>query len=206
MDNIVIEVTKRPGGIYQLLLASGEQCIVPLPLLRMYPARKGDKFSYEEYFHLYSADAIKLCAQKADYLLQNRDYSTKVLEEKLFQAGYPQNIVEQVINTLQKTGWLDDHKYAAHYIERRSRQYGKLRIKQELKQKGIDINLIDELFEEHDDSDTLEVAKKYAEKYLKTLKDTDPMKRKQKVIAMLARKGFDYSIAQKAYSACKERK
>lgn len=199
MDDILMDVQKRPGGVYQLSLMSGSQYIISVPLLRMHPVRQGESFSYEDYFRVHNQDALKLCAQKADYLLQNRDYSVKELETKLLQSGYPQNIVDQVNAALKRAGWLDDRKYALHYIEKRSRQYGKMRIRRELMLKGINSSIIEELLEEQNPDNALCVAKKHIEKYLKTLRETDPLKRKQKTIAMLARKGFDYGTAQEAY-------
>lgn len=88
--------------------------------------------------------------------LARREHSQLELRQKLCGKGFPMDVVSQVIAELSARGLQSDSRYAEIYSRsRQSRGYGPLRIRQELRQRGIDAGLLVDL-DPADADDTLE--------------------------------------------------
>ena len=71
-------------------------------------------------------------------LLAAREHSRYELERKLAERGFDQLPIERVLDRLEGAGLVDDARVAAHYIrERAGKGFGPLRIRGELRQKGV---------------------------------------------------------------------
>jgi regulatory protein len=98
---------------------------------------------------------------------------------------------------LLRLGYLNDAQFARDWAASRTRTrgYGRRRIEQELRNKGIDSDIIGEtlarLFEETPETD---VARKAAEKKLRSLTRFEPEVRKRRLAGFLERKGFSSEI------------
>jgi len=137
-------------------------------------------------------------ARNAAYrLLTYRPRSRKELEDKLRDKEFPASIVASVIDHVTRLGYLNDATFARQWAESRVRHrgFGKRRIAQELKAKGIDLELIGEtlkgLFEEATEAD---IARKEAEKKLKTMVRFEPEVRRRRLAGFLERKGFSFEV------------
>jgi regulatory protein len=137
-------------------------------------------------------------AKNAAYrLLTYRPRSRRELEGKLREREFPEDIVESVIEQCMRLGYLDDARFAEQWARSRVRLrgFGRRRIEQELRSKGIDResvrDALDRLFE---DSSEAEVARKEADKKLKTLSRFDPEVRRRRLAGFLERKGFSSGI------------
>ena len=137
-------------------------------------------------------------AKNAAYrLLTYRPRSRKELEEKLREREFPEDIVEFVIDQCARLGYIDDARFAEQWARNRLRLrgFGRRRIEQELRNKGIDREIVRETIvevvsaeEEH------EAAKKAAEKKLRTMRAVEPQARRRRLAGFLERKGFSSEI------------
>lgn len=162
-------------------------------------------------------DAFEKYLNKAFHFLSYRPRSEKEIRDKLLMKKAPQDILERVIASLKENNFLDDRKYARWFMENRLRFNPKgLRIiKMELKQKGVDREIIDEAIkilestrdENQEDPSTslsektsvdFESAKKLVEKKLPRYKDLEKQQIYQKLGAFLARRGFGWDIIKKS--------
>lgn len=85
--------------------------------------------------------AARACALR---VLSRREHSACELAHKLRGRGYASGLVEELVAQLAREGWLSDARYAAALVEdRRSRGYGPLRIRAELRHRGVDEALAD---------------------------------------------------------------
>ena len=140
---------------------------------------------------------IKRARNTAYRYLTIRPRSRREVEQKLRDREFPPDVVTSVVDHLLRLGYLDDRLFAAQWAGSRvrSRGFGKRRIEQELRMKGIDRELIREtllgLFE---DEPELEVARKEADKKLRTLGRYEPEIRKRRLAGHLERKGFSSDI------------
>lgn len=114
------------------------------------------------------------------------------LRRKLEESEYPKEAVESAIAYVTSYGYLDDRRYAEHYIEWKKQGKGKARLKMELVQKGISREIIEEVLESTDFGETREMIRQII---LKKRKTDIPMneKEKQRIYGFLMRKGFSSS-------------
>lgn len=77
-------------------------------------------------------------------LLARREYSAEELRQKLLQKSSDQDLVKQVIQKLIDDGLQSDERFAEAFTRMRLNQgKGSLKVRLELKQKGIASRLID---------------------------------------------------------------
>lgn len=82
-------------------------------------------------------------------LLSRREHSVSELYNKLEHKGYPQGDIQEALDHCQGLGLQSDHRFAEICCRARVRQgYGPLRIRQELKNKGISEDLIQSVLQQ----------------------------------------------------------
>jgi regulatory protein len=122
------------------------------------------------------------------------------LEAKLRDKAFKDSVVRVVISDLVRLGYVDDRQFARQWAQGRVRLrgFGRRRIAQELKNKGIDREIIEQTFAElfNDDSE-FETAKLTAQKKLATLKSVDRETRRRRLAGHLERKGFSFEIIRR---------
>lgn len=103
---------------------------------------------------------------------------------------YSPQIIDQIITFLIETDFLDDHKFAAWWVDSRCRANpsGPIKLKIELKQKGVSAEIINQATK----LDYVKLAKSAAKKFTAKLADPDPKKRLQKLQNYLQRQGFTW--------------
>jgi regulatory protein len=143
------------------------------------------------------AKLLKRAKNTAYRYLTIRNRSRRELEGKLNEKEFPADIISSVLDHLSSLGYLDDRAFATQWAASRvrSRGFGGRRIEQELRNKGISSDTIKEtlrtLFEEAPEAD---VARKEADKKLRTLDRLEPEVRRRRLAGFLERKGFSSGI------------
>jgi regulatory protein len=103
---------------------------------------------------------LKRIQDSALVLLARREHSRRELAVKLAKKYAQPDLIEQVLQELEQSGWLSDMRFAAAYISARaSRGFGPQCIQQELRVRGVDAELIEQMLLETD-VDWKELAKK----------------------------------------------
>lgn len=134
-----------------------------------------------------------------DYLARAMK-TTKQVRDYLTKKGYTDNVTNCVIEKLQGYKYLDDQAYARMYVEQSKTHKGERRIKQELLNKGISHNDVDDQVQV-DADDQLTSATSLAQKYLKN-KQRD-VKTMQKLQRFLLYRGFDFDVVNTVIRAFK---
>jgi regulatory protein len=127
-------------------------------------------------------------------ILARRMYTCKEIRDKLTERGYVDEIIENVIATLEGYGYLNDRTYAEEWIQSRmrSKPRGKIVLRQELARKGIEKSIIEEaLSEAFDEAKEADMALDLARRKVKTYGNTDPAAAKRKLQGFLLRRGFN---------------
>lgn len=125
---------------------------------------------------------------KALKLVSTRFKTQKEIETYLFDKGYTAQIVFYAIDKLTEYHFVDDERYAQSYINTHRSKYGKLKLKEQLRLKGIKSSIIDKLFNEEfsQDADILALANKYLKSKNGTKQDY------LKLFKYLMGKGYQY--------------
>jgi|SRR5579883_357639 len=80
--------------------------------------------------------------------LARRDHASGELEQKLLEAGYEPGIVRALVEALQAEKLLDDRRYLENFIAYHAgRGQGPVRVRSELRQRGIVGELVEECLE-----------------------------------------------------------
>ena len=147
-------------------------------------------------------DMQKRAKLRCMHLLEKRDYTEKELRQKLTngKTEYTQEEMDSAIEYVKSFRYVDDGRYACKYIEAMSSRKSRRQIEQELYQKGVDKELIQEAFEMTGEVPEEEQIARWMEKRHYDPESADP-KEKQKMYAFLARKGFRPENIQRALKA-----
>jgi regulatory protein len=133
--------------------------------------------------------------------IARREHSVAELRTRLHRADYPPAAVEETIATLCAQGVLDDERYARLLVEDRRALdgWGVERIRARLEAAGIDAAQIDAALESFDSAAELAAATALARRRHPEPLSTDA--ERQRVFAMLVRRGYDSEIAYAAVRA-----
>ncbi|MDD2680002.1 MAG: regulatory protein RecX [Candidatus Omnitrophica bacterium] len=128
-------------------------------------------------------------------LLKFRLRSENELAQRLKLKKIPAETIKEVISFLKEKKFIDDNIFASAWINSRlKRPLGLRRIRQELRQKGVAKEIIEEqaakLKDYSEDKTVLDLAKGR----LSRLKGIDPLSAKRRVYAFLLRRGFSPEI------------
>lgn len=197
-EDIVREIRKQ-GDSYLVKLSSGDSIRVAGPLLRQHALRVGQAVDTERYLESLRQDAYPFALEKAVKLLSQRDYSRHQVEDKLLKSGYDEETVDKVADFLVKRRYLDDRRFAEALLKRKQGKSGTNRIAMELRAKGVDQELAAQALAQFSQDDELEAARTQALRYLAS-KALEPGDAYRRTIAFLARRGYPYEVAKKAYT------
>ena len=135
---------------------------------------------------------------KALNILSKASQSEKQIKQKL-SKDFDEDTIDRVLKFLQKYKFVDDEDLANRIVSTNVNlnKYGKNKIKQNLYNKGIDKNIIEQAIDEIDSDKELENAFYLAKKRYERVKNEDYRKAYQKIGNHLAYKGFNYDIIKK---------
>ena len=160
--------------------------------LSRFKIKENTELSEADYIEITEEILTKRAKKYAMHLLERMDRTELILRQKLEQAGYPEIAVEAAVAYVSSYGYINDKRYAQHYIECRKGRTGRARLKMELRQKGVQDAVIEEVLEEAEGEDPREVIRNLVEKKRRTEGPMDE-KEKRKIYGYLMRRGFSSS-------------
>lgn len=128
--------------------------------------------------------------------------SAKEVRMKLKLKGYSPELIDTVLERLTHEKLIDDGLFARQWTEQRIfyQKKGRNWVKQELQQKGISSERIQEAIAELDENAEFENASKLALKKMASLSG-EPYERKRKLAAFLLRRGYTNSTVNQVLKA-----
>ena len=138
--------------------------------------------------------------------LSYRARSRTEVERKLAEKSFSDPVIRAVLTDLDRFGYINDAEFAGLWTRSRIslRGFGRRRIEQELRDKGVSREIITEtLRETFKNSPELEVARREAEKKAGTLGRLDPPVRRRRLAGFLERKGFSFDTIRAVLSELK---
>jgi regulatory protein len=166
--------------------------------------KKGDDISEDRFSFLIEQNKLFHIKQRAFRLLGRRQHSSSELRRKLWNKDYEQKLIDEVIEDLQKNGYLDDKEFIRAFVAEKSKakNWSSKKIKGELFKRGVASKLIDETLNhqpvESDNESAMKLAKKKYEVLLK--RNLEPKDLRNKLSAYLFSKGFDYELIKEVIS------
>ena len=135
--------------------------------------------------------------QKAKYYCGYQERCHSEVKEKLYSLGLYKKDTEEILSKLIEENYLDEERFAIHFAggKFRLKQWGKVKIKYELKQKQVSEYCIKKALASIPENEYLKTVSKLFSVKLKTLKsEKNIFIKKKKLQDHLLQKGFESSI------------
>jgi regulatory protein len=154
----------------------------------------GQTLSDEKVAQLKASDECEVAYQQAIKFLNYRPRTENEIRQNLQKHAIPETILEDVIQRLQRAGLLNDRRFADAWVENRADLHPRSRraLAYELKQRGVDQQVIEQSLERVNDDQTAYLAALRQSRKLQGLNWQDFRK---KMYGFLARRGFDYETS-----------
>ena len=129
-------------------------------------------------------------------LLKFRLRSENELKTRLKQKGFSEALSQDTVNFLKDKEFIDDRVFARGWVSTRlKRPFGLRKIRQELIQKGLDPEIIDNsLSKVKEDYNESQIVSQLAGQRFSKLKNIEPLKAKARVYGYLIRRGFSPDV------------
>ena len=141
--------------------------------------------------------------QKLKHYCAYQERSHSEVKEKLYSLGVWKKDHDNIIATLIEGDYLNEERFAIAFAggKFRMKQWGRVKIKYELKQKQVNDYSIKKALKQIKEEEYLAVLKKLADEKYASLKDEQYLIRKKKTIDYLMQKGFEMELIKKAVSS-----
>ena len=131
-------------------------------------------------------------------LLKFRLRSENELKARLKQKGFSEELSQDTVNFLKDKKFINDRVFACGWVASRlKRPFGLSKIRQELVQKGLDKEIIENSFsqvkEYYNES---QIVSQLAQQRFSKLKSIEPLKAKARVYGYLMRRGFSPDLIE----------
>jgi len=146
--------------------------------------------------HKFKSYSVEEALQKLMHFCAYRDRSQKEVEDKLNEMHMIDAAKEKIIIELMQEGFLNEERFARSFVRGKFRikKWGRIKITQELKKRGISSPIIKMGLTEIKESDYRTTLFELAEKKLEKIDEPNEYKRKGKLADHLMRKGYESSL------------
>ena len=162
----------------------------------------GDEINEEELTAFEEAAGSRRAFNSALNSLDYRDHSEKEIRAKLLRK-HDADYVDEAVEKLIELDLVNDERYAENYARElfERKKFGKMRIKSELRAKGISADIanaaVEELFEEEEPDNVQRIVDIIGKRYYNRVNDEVGRK---KVFSALQRMGYSFSDIREAMS------
>jgi regulatory protein len=203
-----IVASHRREGRFEILVDGSSFAMLSLEAIDRLQLRVGrDISALEEHI---AADAAQLkIFDRALNMLAFRARSSTELSRSLVRKGEEKSVVDVVIERLKEQGLLDDAAFARAYVRAKvvGAKQSRRRVQGDLGRKGVARDVADaaihDVFED-ESVDQRAIVEEAARKKLRTMARLEPVVRRRRLYAFLARRGYDADDIRRAMNAVGE--
>ncbi|MEJ8302607.1 regulatory protein RecX [Saccharibacillus sacchari] len=194
----LVELVRRPVNSYRIYWGPNYATVHESTMIR-YGMTKGSFFNKHAVEEIVRDNERQVAYAQAINFLSFKARTSGEIEQKLLEKELDPEAVAETVKRLVEEKLIDDAFYAQEWTKQRiaGKKKGKVVVKQELRRKGVDPELIDEALESMGDEDELRSAEELAAKKWRTTKG-ESWERKRKTAAFVMRRGFSSDIVRKA--------
>jgi regulatory protein len=170
-----------------------------LELIEAAKLSRGQVLGDDEIAALKVIDEIGRAREAALAFLAHRPRSKREIVDRLNKHGYPEPAIEAALERLERAGFVDDGAFAEYWVRNREqfRPRGRYALRQELRLKGVDGEVIEVALEDLDESES---AYRAALERSGRWTRLDELTAKKKLSGFLQRRGFGYGVIQEVWA------
>ncbi len=157
----------------------------------------GTELSDEKIAQLKAEDAKETAYQRALNLITFRPRSEVEIRQNLRRHNLEDEIIQYVLERLRNSGLVNDAGFAQSWVENRAEMRPRSRraLAFELKQRGIESEIIEQTLEQVDDA---AMAYQAAQRQAQKIKNFEWREFRLKMLRYLAQRGFSYEVSAEA--------
>ena len=138
-------------------------------------------------------------SQAQDYalkLISYRDRSREEIQVRMKRKGFEKDVIEEVLRYLESQKYLDDRRFAEVWAyDRLRKNYGRRRVIWELREKGVNQEIIDEVVKEiYSAVDEIGMALDLVNRRGYSLESAQDKGVARRASGFLRRRGFSFSV------------
>ncbi len=194
----------RRGGKFVISFDEGTELIFSREVIIDFGLRRNDEITSELLSRLSEAQSFHDAYTAAARLLNYRMRTRIELDKRLQQKGYPRTTIDNVIAKLSQIGLIDDSRFADAFVASKiaAKPVGRRELERALREKGVAKDEVEKAVSSVMDEETqFKLALAAAETKMRSLGRFETNKRRDKLVAFLARRGFDWDVIRKVTRA-----
>ena len=197
----ILKITKKLNGNFNLYIKDykDEKLEVHLETLYSYGLLSKKEMDEKEFEDMLVENEKKLAKQKALKTLSMANKTKKELILKLKQSKFSTEAIDYAMTFLDRYDFIDEENIAKTLVEGKysKKRYSKRAMMSKLRQKGISSDVIGDSVKDIGDDEEFENAMYFAQKKLRTIRDDDKYKVRNKLMSALSYRGFSYDIIRR---------
>ncbi len=197
----ILKITKKLNGNFNLYIKDykDEKLEVHLETLYSYKLLSKKEMDENEFEEMMLENEKKLAKQKALKTLSMANKTKKELVLKLKQSKFSTEAIDYAMTFVDKYDFIDEENIAKTLVEGKysKKRYSKRAMMSKLRQKGISSDVIGDSVKDIGDDEEFENAMYFAQKKLRTIRDDDKYKVRNKLMSALSYRGFSYDIIKR---------
>ncbi len=187
----------KPKEVFEVIFEDETKLLLNYNIFEKYKVSVDMDFSEDEILEMKYFSDIERAKSRAINYISGKLKTKYEVRLKLKENGFAEEIIDEVLDILEKEEYLNDKIYCEIFIEdkRKLNGYGKNKVKSLLIQKGISKNIFEDFLDEFEYDEEFDNALKMGIKKLNLLSnEEDKFKKKQKIINYLAYRGFGFDV------------
>ncbi|UJF35408.1 regulatory protein RecX [Paenibacillus hexagrammi] len=196
-----IEKQKRSKSRYNIFVNDEYAFSVHEDIMIKHRLMKGEIIHPEHTQTILEDEERNKAYLKALGMIGRRPHSAVEIKRKLKESGFEEVIITWACERLQEQNYVNDEQFAKMWSEHRiySQKKGRNWVKQELQQKGVQKEIVQEAIQAIDPEEEYHGAYKLGHNKWK-LTSGSLLDKKRKTAAFLLRRGYTHSIVNKVLS------
>jgi regulatory protein len=193
----IIKFTKKKDGMYSLLLEDNDIILVHEDLILKYGLLLNKTISDELREQIEEENLNYTAKTVALKYITIRFRSEKEMREHLSKKGVNKDIIDIVIDSLKKEGYIDDKRFASMFINDKINlsMDGPDKVRNELVSLGISEDIINDNIDVFTKKIEVEKINKIADKLIKSNHNKSNFELKNKIINYLSNNGYSKGLS-----------
>lgn len=183
--------------VFEVIFEDETKLLLNYNIFEKYKVSVDMDFSEDEILEMKYFSDIERAKSRAINYISGKLKTKYEVRLKLKENGFAEEVIDEVLDILEKEEYLNDKIYCEIFIEDKKKLngYGKNKIKSLLIQKGISKNIFEDFLDEFEYDEEFDNALKMGIRKLNLLSnEEDKFKKKQKIINYLAHRGFGFDV------------
>ncbi len=161
-----------------------------------YPLRQGEELTEAMQQSIYDTLLGKRAKLKCMETLERSDHTEMELRRTLKKAEYPAEVIEEAIAYVTQYRYLNDQRYAQHFIERNAGRKSRQEMKAALLRRGVSGEDMESALEQCTSEDEEELVRYWMRKK-RFDPETASREERGKFMAAMARRGIPFTVVQR---------